>query len=173
MCQTVPVTALCCLLPSGGPERRWPRVSASGCVPGPPPDTTCGGGRGALDGTWPPPGPPLPPPALPLLLFLFLLDPVSAFSCGVCNAFAVSPAAVDPSARTSMKNAASCDKWCELQESVSHRVFERKWRPRAPSRGYVCPSAPCQLWPVAGGGYAGGARVGCCVCLGFSPGVCE
>ena len=116
---------------------------------------------------------PAPAPALPLLLFLFLLDPVSAFSCGVCNAFAVSPAAVDPSARTSMKNAASCDKWCELQESVSHRVFERKWRPRAPSRGYVCPSAPCQLWPVAGGGYAGGARVGCCVCLGFSPGVCE
>ena len=94
---------------------------------------------------------PAPAPALPLLLFLFLLDPVSAFSCGVCNAFAVSPAAVDPSARTSMKNAASCDKWCKLQESVSHRVFERKWRPRAPSRGYVCPSAPCQLWPVAGG----------------------
>ena len=28
----------------------------------------------------------------------------------------------------SMKNAAKCDKQCELQNSASHQIFERKWR---------------------------------------------
>lgn len=28
----------------------------------------------------------------------------------------------------SMKNAAKCDKQCELQNSTSHRIFECKWR---------------------------------------------
>lgn len=27
-----------------------------------------------------------------------------------------------------MKNAAKCDTQCELQNSVSHQIFERKWR---------------------------------------------
>ena len=27
-----------------------------------------------------------------------------------------------------MKNAAKCDKQCELQNSASHQIFERKWR---------------------------------------------
>ena len=31
--------------------------------------------------------------------------------------------------RASMKNAAKCDKYCELQNSVNHRIFERTWRP--------------------------------------------
>ena len=35
---------------------------------------------------------------------------------------------VDLLAHASMKNAASCDKYCELQNSVNHRIFERKWR---------------------------------------------
>ncbi|PAN26228.2 hypothetical protein PAHAL_4G304900 [Panicum hallii] len=29
-----------------------------------------------------------------------------------------------------MKNVAKCDTWCELQNPVNHRVFERKLRPR-------------------------------------------
>jgi hypothetical protein len=32
---------------------------------------------------------------------------------------------VDPSAPSSMKNAASCDTCCELQKPVDHRTFER------------------------------------------------
>ena len=27
-----------------------------------------------------------------------------------------------------MKNAAKCDKQCELQNSVNHQIFERNWR---------------------------------------------
>ncbi|KAF9662361.1 hypothetical protein Peur_004485 [Populus x canadensis] len=37
-----------------------------------------------------------------------------------------------------MKNVAKCDTWCELQNPVNHRVFERKLRPRPPGRGHVC-----------------------------------
>ena len=29
-----------------------------------------------------------------------------------------------------MKNAAKCDKQCELQNSANHQIFERKWRQR-------------------------------------------
>ncbi|KAL2454035.1 Uncharacterized protein Adt_48458 [Abeliophyllum distichum] len=38
--------------------------------------------------------------------------------------------ATDISALASMKNAAKCDTWCELQNPVNHRVFERKLRPK-------------------------------------------
>lgn len=38
--------------------------------------------------------------------------------------------ATDISALASMKNVAKCDTWCELQNPVNHRVFERKLRPR-------------------------------------------
>ncbi|CAF2043650.1 unnamed protein product [Brassica napus] len=34
-----------------------------------------------------------------------------------------------------MKNVAKCDTWCELQNPVNHRVFERKLRPNPSSRG--------------------------------------
>ncbi|CAF2098310.1 unnamed protein product [Brassica napus] len=37
-----------------------------------------------------------------------------------------------------MKNVAKCDTWCELQNPVNHRVFERKLRPKPSSRGHVC-----------------------------------
>ncbi|KAG2255548.1 hypothetical protein Bca52824_074842 [Brassica carinata] len=37
-----------------------------------------------------------------------------------------------------MKNVAKCDTWCELQNTVNHRVFERKLRPKPSSRGHVC-----------------------------------
>ena len=37
-----------------------------------------------------------------------------------------------------MKNVAKCDIWCELQNFVNYRVFERKLRPRFSGRGYVC-----------------------------------
>ncbi|KAH0694743.1 hypothetical protein KY290_021442 [Solanum tuberosum] len=50
-----------------------------------------------------------------------------------------------------MKNVAKCDTWCELQNPVNHRVFERKLRPKPLGRGHVClgvthrvaPRAPC------------------------------
>lgn len=37
-----------------------------------------------------------------------------------------------------MKNVAKCDTWCELQNPVNHRVFERKLRPRLLGRGHAC-----------------------------------
>ena len=46
--------------------------------------------------------------------------------------------ATDISALASMKNVAKCDTWCELQNPVNHRVFERKLRPRPSGRGHVC-----------------------------------
>lgn len=38
--------------------------------------------------------------------------------------------ATDIPALASMKNVAKCDTWCELQNPVNHRVFERKLRLR-------------------------------------------
>src|SRR5262249_41159721 len=46
--------------------------------------------------------------------------------------------ATDISAPASMKNVAKCDTWCELQNPVNHRVFERKLRPKPSGRGHVC-----------------------------------
>lgn len=46
--------------------------------------------------------------------------------------------ATDISALASMKNVAKCDTWCELQNPVNHRVFERKLRPTPSGRGHVC-----------------------------------
>ncbi|PHT26048.1 hypothetical protein CQW23_34333 [Capsicum baccatum] len=37
-----------------------------------------------------------------------------------------------------MKNVAKCDTWCELQNPVNHRVFERKLRLKPLGRGHVC-----------------------------------
>ena len=37
-----------------------------------------------------------------------------------------------------MKNVAKCDTWCELQNPVNHRVFERKLRPRPSGLGHAC-----------------------------------
>ncbi|KAL9178226.1 hypothetical protein ABFS82_01G112000 [Erythranthe guttata] len=37
-----------------------------------------------------------------------------------------------------MKNVAKCDTWCELQNPVNHRVFERKLCPKPLGRGHVC-----------------------------------
>ena len=58
-----------------------------------------------------------------------------------------------------MKNVAKCDTWCELQNPVNHRVFERKLRPdafrlRARLRGRHASRRPLTiLWNVDGGGY--------------------
>ena len=46
--------------------------------------------------------------------------------------------ATDISALASMKNVAKCDTWCELQNPVNHRVFERKLRPKPLGGGHVC-----------------------------------
>ncbi|CAF2086853.1 unnamed protein product [Brassica napus] len=37
-----------------------------------------------------------------------------------------------------MKNVAKCDTWCELQNPVNHRVFERKLHPKPSGRGHAC-----------------------------------
>ncbi|DAD49362.1 TPA_asm: hypothetical protein HUJ06_031829 [Nelumbo nucifera] len=37
-----------------------------------------------------------------------------------------------------MKNVAKCDTWCELQNPVNHRVFERKLRLRPLGQGHAC-----------------------------------
>lgn len=46
--------------------------------------------------------------------------------------------ATDISALASMKNVAKCDTWCELQNPVNHRVFERKLRLKPLGRRHVC-----------------------------------
>ena len=56
-----------------------------------------------------------------------------------CNAIQLTRlSATDISALASMKNVAKCDTWCELQNPVNHRVFERKLRPKPLGRGHVC-----------------------------------
>ncbi|KAL0293807.1 UNVERIFIED_CONTAM: hypothetical protein Sradi_6919800 [Sesamum radiatum] len=64
--------------------------------------------------------------------------------------------ATDISALASMKNVAKCDTWCELQNPVNHRVFERKLRPKPLGQGtsawasrIASPPPP----PVRGGGH--------------------
>ena len=55
-----------------------------------------------------------------------------------------------------MKNAAKCDTWCELQNPVNHRVFERKLRPKPLGRGHVCLGVTHRVAPPAhrvGGGH--------------------
>jgi hypothetical protein len=60
--------------------------------------------------------------------------------CKSCVIFDMSKrlSATDISALASMKNVAKCDTWCELQNPVNHRVFERKLRPKPLGRGHVC-----------------------------------
>lgn len=60
--------------------------------------------------------------------------------CGRYVVFSMSKrlSATDISALASMKNVAKCDTWCELQNPVNHRVFERKLRPKPLGRGHVC-----------------------------------
>lgn len=57
--------------------------------------------------------------------------------------------ATDISALASMKNVAKCDTWCELQNPVNHRVFERKLRPKAFGRRARLPGchATCRPQP--------------------------
>ncbi|KAL0451394.1 UNVERIFIED_CONTAM: hypothetical protein Slati_1117500 [Sesamum latifolium] len=62
--------------------------------------------------------------------------------------------ATDISALASMKNVAKCDTWCELQNPVNHRVFERKLRPKPLGQGHVCLGVTHRVAPLArcGGG---------------------
>ena len=57
--------------------------------------------------------------------------------------------ATDISALASMKNVAKCDTWCELQNPVNHRVFERKLRPRPSGRGHACLGVTPKVAPRA------------------------
>lgn len=73
--------------------------------------------------------------------------------------------ATDISALASMKNVAKCDTWCELQNPVNHRVFERKLRPKPLGRGHVCLGvthrvAPARRAPALGRGACRGADTG-------------
>lgn len=56
--------------------------------------------------------------------------------------------ATDISALASMKNVAKCDTWCELQNPVNHRVFERKLRPKPSGRGHVCLGVTHRVFPL-------------------------
>lgn len=62
-----------------------------------------------------------------------------------------------------MKNVAKCDTWCELQNPVNHRVFERKLRPTPLGRGHAClgvthPSPPLLPPPAKGGARSRGGH---------------
>lgn len=64
-----------------------------------------------------------------------------------------------------MKNVAKCDTWCELQNPVNHRVFERKLRPKPLGRGHAClgvthPSPPHTSLPPGDTGGGEGADIG-------------
>lgn len=63
--------------------------------------------------------------------------------------------ATDISALASMKNVAKCDTWCELQNPVNHRVFERKLRPKPLGRGHVCLGVTRRCPPIPFGGRTG------------------
>ena len=62
----------------------------------------------------------------------------SVHGCGTQSIILKRLSATDISALASMKNVAKCDTWCELQNPVNHRVFERKLRPKPSGRGHVC-----------------------------------
>lgn len=70
-------------------------------------------------------------------------------ACGswtLCNYKRLS--ATDISALASMKNVAKCDTWCELQNPVNHRVFERKLRPKPFGRGHACLGVTHRVAPI-------------------------
>ncbi|KAL8058145.1 hypothetical protein ABFX02_03G000050 [Erythranthe guttata] len=59
-----------------------------------------------------------------------------------------------------MKNVAKCDTWCELQNPVNHRVFERKLRPKPLGRGHVCLGVThCVAPPSRSVGAGSGGRI--------------
>jgi len=66
-----------------------------------------------------------------------------------CLLFNSQLSAMDASARAPMKNAAKCDKHCELQNSVNQQNFERSWRfwdtPKSMSAS-VSPLFHAKLW---------------------------
>ncbi|KAL0386366.1 UNVERIFIED_CONTAM: hypothetical protein Slati_4560300 [Sesamum latifolium] len=64
--------------------------------------------------------------------------------------------ATDISALASMKNVAKCDTWCELQNPVNHRVFERKLRPKPLGQGTSAWASRIASPPSPG---AGGRRL--------------
>ena len=64
--------------------------------------------------------------------------------------------ATDISALASMKNVAKCDTWCELQNPVNHRVFERKLRPKPSWPGHVCLGVTHRVAPTPLRGVRGG-----------------
>lgn len=68
--------------------------------------------------------------------------------------------ATDISALASMKNVAKCDTWCELQNPVNHRVFERKLRPKPSGRGHACLGVTRRCPPRTSLGSVGGAEDG-------------
>lgn len=63
--------------------------------------------------------------------------------------------ATDISALASMKNVAKCDTWCELQNPVNHRVFERKLRPKPLGRGHACLGVTRRCTPTTPSGLRG------------------
>ncbi|KAK1257734.1 hypothetical protein QJS04_geneDACA020380 [Acorus gramineus] len=60
-----------------------------------------------------------------------------------------------------MKNVAKCDTWCELQNPVNHRVFERKLRPRPIGSRARLPGRHAFRRSAASSPPDGGDRPGC------------
>lgn len=85
---------------------------------------------------------------------------VREFRCYFCRENTKRLSATDISALASMKNVAKCDTWCELQNPVNHRVFERKLRPKPLGRGHVCLGVthrrPHQTSSLSSGQFEGG-----------------
>jgi hypothetical protein len=66
------------------------------------------------------------------IFIAFCLPAASDTMCVPASTSCIYPkrlSATDISALASMKNVAKCDTWCELQNPVNHRVFERKLCP--------------------------------------------
>jgi hypothetical protein len=87
-------------------------------------------------------------------------SPVRGATGGEGDAYRMSKrlSATDISALASMKNVAKCDTWCELQNPVNHRVFERKLRPKPLGRGHACLGVTHRVAPsppAPGGGRGG------------------
>ncbi len=89
-------------------------------------------------------------------------SPVRGARRGERDAYRMSKrlSATDISALASMKNVAKCDTWCELQNPVNHRVFERKLRPKPLGRGHVCLGVTHRVAPPQNPKGRAGAEIG-------------
>ena len=72
----------------------------------------------------------------------FLYPTLSIFCLRLCASIFLQLPAMDASARVTMKDAAKCDKHCELQNSVNQQNFERTLRLWATPEGMSASESP-------------------------------